>query len=116
MENKARIAAAGRFAAYACAVYIAASTAVFAWRGTLFVAAADAWSFIATFLARYYGGTLTLADFFAKRDALDHSQPLQKLLFLVYARWFDLHAWRVLDDWVLLAGRKRLPTGAGNTQ
>jgi hypothetical protein len=90
MENKARIAAAGRLAAYACAVYIAASTAVFAWRGTLFVATADAWSFIATFLARYYGGTLTLADFFAKRDALDHSQPLQKLLFLAYARWFDL--------------------------
>ncbi|HET7032873.1 MAG TPA: hypothetical protein VFJ48_07085, partial [Casimicrobiaceae bacterium] len=90
MENKARIAVAGRVAAYACAAYIAASTAVFAWCGTLFVATADAWSFIATFLARYYGGTLTLADFFAKRDVLDHSQPLQKLLFLAYARWFDL--------------------------
>jgi hypothetical protein len=90
MENKAWIAAAGRLAAYACAVYIAVATAVFAWRGTLFVATADAWGFIATFLARYYDGTLSLADFFAKRNSLDHSQPLQKLLFLVYARWFDL--------------------------
>jgi ribosomal protein L11 methyltransferase len=33
-----------------------------------------------------------------------------------YARWFDLHAWRVLDDWVLLAGRKRLLTNAGDAQ
>src|SRR3982751_4662193 len=90
MENKARIAAAGRLAAYACALVIAATTTIFAWRGTLFVATADAWGFVATFLARYYDGTLTLADFFAKRDALDHSQPLQKLLFLVYARFFDL--------------------------
>ena len=90
MQNKARIAAAGRLAAYACALYIAAATALFAWRGTLFVATADAWGFVATFLSRYYGGTLTLADFFAKRDALDHSQPLQKLLFLAYARFFDL--------------------------
>jgi len=90
MQNKAWIAAAGRLATYACAVYIAATTAVFAWRGTLFVATADAWGFIATFLARYYDGTLSLADFFAKRNTLDHSQPLQKLLFLAYARWFDL--------------------------
>lgn len=90
MQNKARIAAAGRLAAYAFAVYIAAATALFAWRGTLFVATADAWGFIATFLARYYGGTLTLADFFAKRDSLDHSQPLQKLLFLAYARFAEL--------------------------
>jgi len=90
MENKAWIAAAGRLAAYACALFIAAATTLFAWRGSLFVATADAWGFIATFLARYYGGTLTLADFFAKRDSLDHSQPLQKLLLLVYARFFDL--------------------------
>ncbi len=90
MENKAWIAAAGRLAAYACAVYIAGTTAIFAWRGTLFVATADAWGFIATFLSRYYAGTLTLADFFAKRNGLDHSQPLQKLLFLAYARFFDL--------------------------
>lgn len=89
METRARIAAVGRLAAYACALVVAASTAVFAWRGTLFVATADAWSVIATFLARYYAGTLTLADFFAKRDALDHSQPVQKLLFLANARWFD---------------------------
>src|SRR5690242_14351730 len=90
MENKAGIAAAGRLAAYVCALFIAAATTVFAWRGSLFVATADAWGFIATFLARYYDGTLTIADFFAKRDALDHSQPLQKLLFLAYARFFDL--------------------------
>jgi hypothetical protein len=90
MENKAGIAAAGRLAAYVCALFIAAATTVFAWRGSLFVATADAWGFIATFLARYYDGTLTFADFFAKRDALDHSQPLQKLLFLAYARFFDL--------------------------
>ena len=90
METRAWIATAGRLAAYACAVYIAAATAVFAWRGTLFVATADAWGYIATFLARYYNGTLSLADFFAKRNSLDHSQPLQKVLFLAYARWFDL--------------------------
>lgn len=90
MENKAWIAAAGRLAAYACAVFIAAVTTVFAWRGTLFVATADAWAYVATFLARYYAGTLSLADFFAKRNSLDHSQPLQKVLLLVYARCFDL--------------------------
>ncbi|HEX5124822.1 MAG TPA: hypothetical protein VFV97_16385 [Rhodanobacteraceae bacterium] len=87
---RARIAAAARLAAYACAAYIAATTSIFAWRGSLFVATADAWGFVATFLARYYDGTLTLADFFAKRNGLDHAQPLQKLLFLAYARFLDL--------------------------
>jgi hypothetical protein len=90
MESRARIAFVGRLAAYACAIFIAAETTLFAWRGSLAVASADAWGFIATFLARYYGGTLTLADFFVRRDALDHSQPLQKLLFLAYARFLDL--------------------------
>jgi ribosomal protein L11 methyltransferase len=31
-----------------------------------------------------------------------------------YARWFDLHVWRVEDDWALLSGQRRPPTPAGD--
>lgn len=33
-----------------------------------------------------------------------------------YARWLDLRAWRIDDDWVLLAGRRRPTTNAGAAQ
>ena len=90
MDPKAWIAAASALAIRICALGIALGTAVFAWRATTSVVVADAWTFAATFLARYYDGTLELADFFSKRESLDHSQPLQKLLFLINAQFFDL--------------------------
>ncbi|HEV7489501.1 MAG TPA: hypothetical protein VGO25_01755 [Rhodanobacteraceae bacterium] len=90
MEPKAWIAAASAPVVRVCAFVIAAGTAVFAWRATISVVVADAWTFAATFLARYYDGTLVLADFFAKRETLDHSQPVQKVLLLINAQFFDL--------------------------
>jgi len=33
-----------------------------------------------------------------------------------YARWFDLRAWRIDDDWVLLAGRRHPTANAGCAQ
>jgi len=33
-----------------------------------------------------------------------------------YARWFDLRAWRIDDDWVLLAGRRHPTANAGGAQ
>jgi hypothetical protein len=90
MEHTARNAAMTALALRLCALLIAAGTALFAWRATVSVVVADAWTFAATFLARYYDGTLALTDFFAKRESFDHSQPLQKALFLLNARFFDL--------------------------
>lgn len=84
------IDASVRVVAPLCAIALATGTTIFAWQGTLSVIVADAWGFLGTFLWRYYEGTLTPLDFFVKRGGLDHAQPLQKLLFLVYARYLDL--------------------------
>lgn len=72
------------------ALALIAGTVVFTWRGTLSVISADAWWFSDNFLRHYFEGQLGPLDFFMKRGALDHSQPVQKLLLLGYAQWFDL--------------------------
>ncbi|GAB2555943.1 hypothetical protein GCM10027065_28310 [Rhodanobacter koreensis] len=51
---------------------------------------ADAWYFLDVFLRKAINGSLVLADFFVKRSADDHAQPLFKLLLLFNWRYFDL--------------------------
>lgn len=54
-----------------------------------------------------------LAPALARRTVVDGSIALAGILVTqaesvvdAYARWFDLRAWRIEDDWVLLAGRR----------
>lgn len=52
--------------------------------------ASDAWYFIDAFLQRAVETGVGFEDYFVKRDAFDHAQPLAKLLLLVNARWWGL--------------------------
>ena len=51
---------------------------------------ADAWYFLDVFVRKAIEGHLHFADFFAKRSADDHAQPLFKLILLLEWRYFDL--------------------------
>lgn len=50
----------------------------------------DAWYFLDAFVSRQVDGHLGWQDFFAKRDASDHSQPVHKLWLAANTRWFAL--------------------------
>lgn len=50
----------------------------------------DSWYFINAFLQKAIESGPTLQDFFVKRGALDHAQPLVKGLLLLNARWLGL--------------------------
>jgi hypothetical protein len=50
----------------------------------------DAWYFLDVFTSRQLDGRLAWQDFFAKRDASDHAQPVHKLWLAANTRWLDL--------------------------
>ncbi|MGY0505572.1 hypothetical protein [Luteimonas sp. e5] len=50
----------------------------------------DAWYFVDTFLQKAYSEGVGVVDFYVKRSSDDHAQPIQKLLLLANARWFNL--------------------------
>ena len=50
----------------------------------------DAWYFIVVFLRGAMESGADVQDFFVKRGAFDHAQPLHKLLLLLNAKWFGL--------------------------
>ena len=50
----------------------------------------DAWYFVDAFLRKAMDDGATLQDYFVKRSADDHAQPLLKLLLLANARWWGL--------------------------
>lgn len=52
--------------------------------------ASDAWYFINAFLQKAMEQGPSFQDFFVKRDALDHAQPLSKALLWFNARWLGL--------------------------
>jgi hypothetical protein len=52
--------------------------------------ASDSWYFIDAFLRKAMETGLSLQDFFVKRDATDHAQPLVKALLLFDAKWWGL--------------------------
>lgn len=51
---------------------------------------ADGWYFLDSFLSKYFSGTLSFSDFFAKRGGTDHAQPLQKLILIFHTYFFDM--------------------------
>jgi hypothetical protein len=50
----------------------------------------DAWYFLDVFISKHLDGSLQWTDYFVKRGASDHSQPLQKLLLALNTDWFAL--------------------------
>lgn len=86
---------------------------------------ADDWYYLDVFVRKVIGGNLHVADFFAKRSADDHAQPLFKLVLLLEWRYFDLDyvvgavfgvaaaaACALIFHRVLI--HRRRPGGAGN--
>lgn len=51
---------------------------------------ADEWYYLDVFVRKAIEGNLHVVDFFAKRSADDHAQPLFKLILLLEWRYFDL--------------------------
>lgn len=51
---------------------------------------ADGWHFLDAIVMPYAHGDLAFGDLFLKRGAMDHSQPLRKLILLMHYEWFDL--------------------------
>lgn len=52
--------------------------------------ASDTWYFIEAFLRKAMESGPSLQDFFVKRGAMDHAQPLVKALLLLDAQWWGL--------------------------
>ncbi len=50
----------------------------------------DAWYFLNVFISKHLDGSLQWTDYFVKRGADDHSQPLHKLLLVLNTYWFAL--------------------------
>lgn len=69
---------------------IGANTLVFAARTANPLISADAWNSVDTIVRDVATGHLQLADLFAIRGPLDHSQPLRKVILLFHYRYFDL--------------------------
>lgn len=51
---------------------------------------ADGWHFLHAIVMPHAHGELEFGDLFLKRGAMDHSQPLRKLILLMHYEWFDL--------------------------
>jgi hypothetical protein len=83
-------AAAPVYAGLAMFALLVANTVMFAWRAADPLIISDGWYYLASFVRKAASGTLTIGDFFAKRTALDHSLPLNKLLLLANYRLFNL--------------------------
>jgi hypothetical protein len=52
--------------------------------------AADEWVFVDALVRKAVDGDLTVGDLFMKRSAVDHAQPLRKLVLLFHYKYFDL--------------------------
>lgn len=79
-----------RVAAWTIAVAAFLNTLYYVLRTSNPVIRSDAWYFLDSFLSKAANGSLRLADFFVKRTADDHSQPLLKVLLLIEWRYFHL--------------------------
>ncbi|MDC7807942.1 hypothetical protein PQS31_14100 [Luteimonas sp BLCC-B24] len=101
-----------------------ANAALYISQATIPFVTSDGWYFVDAFLHKYYTGGIGLQDLYLKRSTDDHAQPIQKLLLIWNAEYFDLDfvieayvglgfaaiAWGLML-WV--AARDNLASGAG---
>lgn len=69
---------------------IVANTFLFTSRAANPVLVSDTWGFVYRVVLPYAEGDFDVGDLFAKRNALDHSQPFRKVLLIANYEWFDL--------------------------
>ena len=75
---------------FVVAIGLFLSTLYFVLRTANPVMRSDAWYFFDVFVRKAVDGTLTLGDFFIKRQGADHAQPLFKLILLVELHFYQL--------------------------
>lgn len=71
-------------------VVIGANALIYASQAANPLIAWDGWHFLDTIVRKAAVDDLAAGDLFLKRSALDHSQPLRKLILLFHYHWFDL--------------------------
>lgn len=71
-------------------VAIAVNALLYAAKAANPLIASDGWYFLDAVVRKAARGDFMLGDLFLKRGALDHSQPLRKLILLFHYRYFDL--------------------------
>jgi len=69
---------------------LASNAILFASRVANPLIVSDGWAFVDEVVRKTAEGNFALQDLFFKRGALDHSQPLRKLVLLFHYRYFDL--------------------------
>jgi hypothetical protein len=74
----------------ALVVVIGLNALLFTTRAANPLIVSDEWSFVDEVVRPVPEGGFDVADLFFKRSALDHSQPLRKLVLLFHYRYFDL--------------------------
>lgn len=84
---------AGAIAPYLCGaaiVVVCVNALLFASAAANPLIMSDGWHFVDAIIRPYATGDFGFGDLFAKRGALDHSQPLRKLILLFHYEFFDL--------------------------
>lgn len=71
-------------------IAIAFNAVVFTATNAMSVLMSDSWYFVESFLMGYYQRGLTLTSLLAKRSAVDHAGPMQKLILLVDTKLFGM--------------------------
>ena len=71
-------------------VAVAVNALLYAAKAANPLIASDGWYFLDAIVRKAALGDLVPGDLFLKRGALDHSQPLRKLILLFHYRYFDL--------------------------
>jgi hypothetical protein len=79
-----------RLVLIAIVVLVCANALVYTAKSANPLVAADEWTFVDVIVRKADAGTLTVGDLFMKRNAVDHAQPLRKLVLLFHYRAFDL--------------------------
>jgi hypothetical protein len=71
-------------------VVVCANVLVYTARQANPVIASDDWVYLDSFVRKAARSDLSLADFFVKRSAMDHANPLRRLVLLAHYKWLDL--------------------------
>lgn len=80
----------GRVLFLAALVLAGANVLVYAARHANPLIMSDEWAYLDGFVRKAAGPGLELSDFFVKRFALDHAQPLRRAILFLHYKWFDL--------------------------
>jgi hypothetical protein len=80
----------GRLLFIGALAIVCANALVYAARQANPLITSDDWVYLDSFVRKAAASDLSLSDFFVKRSAMDHANPLRRLILLMHYEWFDL--------------------------